>query len=396
MKRTAATILLLAGIGGCVSPASTGKTAGKPFNVAHKGMEAPGVVGSTGEPLIMTKMTKRAEAKSTLTKIRKTDTGIVQASATSPINDATVQQSAGFARIVGGGCPNGDCATPTGGHGGHLGGGHPGHGGGEPVDPNAYGPMGSHFGTYLGKNGIMPVPQMGPWGATAAIGAIGAGVPYGSAMNQRTSVRFVSPQGMRIGWFNNGTYTDSGLTAPANYNFAQGSVYRLKLSNLLNQQGPFYPTVEIMATTMKTMAFLSHNSVPLSFSEDDFARVNGGNMVVKVIYLPDPAFQDVAGLGGAGEIVSTQLEPGADPIVEANRRGSILAVIRLGNIDLENPNSPAMDAMPPGMRMAPAMMAPPSAPLPMMVPPAPLGASTPGTATPLKLPIVTLPTPTIK
>jgi len=43
-------------------------------------------------------------------------------------------------------------------------------------------------------------------------------------------------------------------------------------------------------------------------------------------------------------VVSSRLEPGVDPIVEAQRRGSILLVIRLGNIDLEAPNTPAMDA----------------------------------------------------
>jgi hypothetical protein len=33
-----------------------------------------------------------------------------------------------------------------------------------------------------------------------------------------------------------------------------------------------------------------------------------------------------------------------DPIAEACRRGSILAIVRVGNIDLEAPNTPAMDA----------------------------------------------------
>ena len=49
-----------------------------------------------------------------------------------------------------------------------------------------------------------------------------------------------------------------------------------------------------------------------------------------------------AALGGADEIVSTRLEPGADPVAEAQKRGTILAVIRLGNIDLENKASPSM------------------------------------------------------
>jgi hypothetical protein len=34
--------------------------------------------------------------------------------------------------------------------------------------------------------------------------------------------------------------------------------------------------------------------------------------------------------------VSTRLDPGCDPVVEADRRGAILAIIRIGNKDLES------------------------------------------------------------
>ena len=68
-----------------------------------------------------------------------------------------------------------------------------------------------------------------------------------------------------------------------------------------------------------------------------------GNYIIKVIYLPDPQFQDLAATG-TGEIVSSLLEPGVDPIAEAHRRGNILCIVRMGNIDLEAPETPAMDA----------------------------------------------------
>jgi hypothetical protein len=50
--------------------------------------------------------------------------------------------------------------------------------------------------------------------------------------------------------------------------------------------------------------------------------------------LPDPEHQELA-LAGVETLVSTRLDPGVDPIVEADRRGSILAIIRLGNKDLQ-------------------------------------------------------------
>ena len=73
-------------------------------------------------------------------------------------------------------------------------------------------------------------------------------------------------------------------------------------------------------------------------------NANTGNLVTKVVYLPFPQFQDLAAVAGGVAVVSTTLEPGINPVDEANRRGTILAVIRLGNIDLQDPNTPAMDA----------------------------------------------------
>src|SRR5205085_10209288 len=124
-----------------------------------------------------------------------------------------------------------------------------------------------------------------------------------------------------------------------------------------------YPTLEVAPANPKTITFLSHASIPLTFTDEDFTQVVNGNLVVKVIYLPDPAFQDFAAVAGAEEIISTRLEPGADPVAEAQRRGSILAIIRLGNIDLENRASPAMTAPPGGMMgPPPVLMIPPGGP----------------------------------
>ena len=52
--------------------------------------------------------------------------------------------------------------------------------------------------------------------------------------------------------------------------------------------------------------------------------------------MPDAEFQELA-LAGVETLVSTRLDPGVDPIVEADRRGTILAIIRVGNKDLEIP-----------------------------------------------------------
>ena len=53
--------------------------------------------------------------------------------------------------------------------------------------------------------------------------------------------------------------------------------------------------------------------------------------MTKVVYLPDAQYQELA-VAGVETLVSTRLDPGTDPITEADRRGCIsLAIVRLGN-----------------------------------------------------------------
>jgi hypothetical protein len=166
---------------------------------------------------------------------------------------------------------------------------------------------------------------------------------------------------MKVSWYAPNAGGANGFTAnavnvPGRYNFVQGAVYRLKLSDIRNLPGvELYPTLEVVPSNLKTDAFLAHSAVPVHFTNEDFEQVAAGNFVVKVIYLPDPQFQDLA-TTGPDEVVSSRLEPGADPIAEAYRRGSILLVIRMGNIDLDLANSPTMDApsqYPPRVPMGP-------------------------------------------
>ena len=132
---------------------------------------------------------------------------------------------------------------------------------------------------------------------------------YGPVItNQRTSIKFVNPQGMKVhlaraerlhrARANHAGHVQlpAGERLPAAASWHPGPAGRV-----------YYPTLEIAPVTPKTMTFLAHNTVPVAFTDDDFERVNAGNLVIKVIYLPDPMFQDLAAVAGAEEVVSTQL-----------------------------------------------------------------------------------------
>ncbi|MGO9600329.1 MAG: hypothetical protein ACLP7Q_20280 [Isosphaeraceae bacterium] len=193
-------------------------------------------------------------------------------------------------------------------------------------------------------------PPGGPqYTAATMAGGPGAGMGPGGRrfVNTKSQVYFLDPDGMNVGWQSgngvNGerTYLSTQLVVPARYNFNQGYIYRLKLSNIPGRQGAaLYPTIEVAPTTPATDAYLAHNAIPVQFTAEDFDQViDGGNFVTKVIYLPDPKYQELA-VSGVETLVSTRLEPGVDPILEADKRGTILLIARLGAIDLEMPSGP--------------------------------------------------------
>ena len=150
-------------------------------------------------------------------------------------------------------------------------------------------------------------------------------------------ILFNRPEGMQVLYdvIGDGTFTSEPLYVPGRLEFPQGGIYRLKLTNIQGKEGvELYPTVEVANGSPRTGAYLAHNAIPVQFTTDDFEQVLSGNFVTKVIYLPDPEFQGDA-LVGVDVLVSNRIDPGLDPIIEADRRGAILAIVRLGNKDIE-------------------------------------------------------------
>ena len=167
--------------------------------------------------------------------------------------------------------------------------------------------------------------------------------PFGAVTQQSVQVLFDKPALMNVSWDISGIgrYDSVPLTVPGRQNFAQGGIFRLKISNIDGRPGmELYPTLEIGTASPRTAAYLAHSAIPIQFTQEDFDQVAAANFVTKVIYVPDPKYQELA-LAGVDTLVSTRLDPGVDPITEADRRGSILAIVRLGNKDLEVPGQDA-------------------------------------------------------
>jgi hypothetical protein len=176
----------------------------------------------------------------------------------------------------------------------------------------------------------------GPGPGVFMTSAPGAGMGLTGLTSQ---VAFLGLDGMNVNWDVGapGMFDSEPLIVPGRYNFGQGGIYRLRLTNIPGRPGvELYPTLEIAPATPRTEAYLAHNAIPFQITDEDLDQVLGitGNFVTKVIYLPDPEFQELA-LAGVETLVSSRLDPGVDPIVEADRKGSILAIIRIGNKDLQ-------------------------------------------------------------
>lgn len=229
---------------------------------------------------------------------------------------------------------------------------------------------------HQGCAGGASCPGPGGGGPGAMPGQAGRRFP-----NVRSQIYFVDPSGMKIGWQTAGPngermYLPGQLTVPARYNFTQGYIYRLKISEISGRPGlQLYPTIEVAPSTPATDAYLTHNPIPAQFTEEDFDQVTAGNFVTKVVYLPDPKYQELA-IAGVETLVSTRLEPGVDPILEADRRGTILMIIRIGAIDLEM--GPGGASVPAGAVMSGPNMAPTTVLPPGSLPP---GTVAPGTMT---------------
>lgn len=180
-------------------------------------------------------------------------------------------------------------------------------------------------------------PGPGVLGVLAQPGAGGYGGYGGPVVPLTTQVKFIGQNGMSVGWAVGGSIARNQRHMPGSADFQQGAVYQLVLTNIPvdGQEGrSLYPTLEIRHAHPNTMSYLAHNVVPVEITNEDLQHVFSNNMVTKVIYLPDPQFQARA-IAGVETLVSTTLDPGIDPIHQAERMGTIMGVLRMGNKNIE-------------------------------------------------------------
>ena len=137
--------------------------------------------------------------------------------------------------------------------------------------------------------------------------------------------------------------TPMKIVIPVNRYAEQSGIYRLKVEcHPRDKRGDVYPSLEIRQRSFPNAKDLPEHVVSVQFTEEDYKRVFAGDSVTNVVYLADPDFRKpaVERVAKIVTIASTALAAGIDPILEADRNGTILAIIRMGpNCIWTNPDS---------------------------------------------------------
>lgn len=152
-------------------------------------------------------------------------------------------------------------------------------------------------------------------------------------------IRLADPIGMNIQFQNAQMQFDKNQTlqAPCRVNCKTDQKYRLKLTEIPGRKGlQLFPTVEVFPSQRTSENYLNDNAVDISLDDDDLDRVESGQSVVKIFYVPHAQFAErkIPGLElpGTPSLSSVHVDPGIDPIALIKGRGTILAVIRFSAI----------------------------------------------------------------
>lgn len=137
--------------------------------------------------------------------------------------------------------------------------------------------------------------------------------------------------------------TATTIVMPVNRYAEQSGFYRLKVARLPgNERGDVYPSLEIRQRSFPKAKDLPEHIVSMQFTEEDYERVFAGDFFTHVVYLADPDYRKPA-IERVAKIVtidSSTLAAGIDPVLEADRNGTILAIIHMGpNCIWTNPTS---------------------------------------------------------
>lgn len=161
-----------------------------------------------------------------------------------------------------------------------------------------------------------------------------------SDSQDKTVIMFISPAGAEVAWkTSDNDYTSTPLTMPGDLTFKPGGTYRIRIKKLSGRHElTLYPQIHVYPIHPSAEQYVASNSIPILLSDEEIDLIESGTFVTKVYYRPDAKYRELIDAGVEGE-VAVKLLPGQDPVAEADRRGIIIVVLRIGSRDQEPPKA---------------------------------------------------------
>jgi uncharacterized repeat protein (TIGR01451 family) len=142
-------------------------------------------------------------------------------------------------------------------------------------------------------------------------------------------VQFSGGPGLRATFYQG--HHRRSFDAPVVVGMRPGYCYRLRLSSLPGHPGvSIFPTVEVRGSLKLAPKLNAANyPAPVVLTEMDIESVLAGNLICKAIYLENPDRAVPASVPSALPM-ELNLPPGSDPLVEAQDRGRLMLLVRMG------------------------------------------------------------------
>jgi uncharacterized repeat protein (TIGR01451 family) len=181
-------------------------------------------------------------------------------------------------------------------------------------------------------------------------------------------VRFQGGPGLRVTFYQG--RRERSFEAPVVVGMRPGYAYRLHLSHLPGHPGvSIFPTVEVRGS-LKLAPKLNSASypAPVVLTEADLESVAAGNFVCKAVYLENPEHPASPTAIHGLEPMELELPPGSDLLSEAQDRGRLMLVVRMGGRLLVSEEELCRSTVPgtilfPGEKVLAPAAAPPYLPL---------------------------------
>ena len=123
--------------------------------------------------------------------------------------------------------------------------------------------------------------------------------------------------------------TEYALKSPAQVGLVVGHCYRMKVSNLPDQPGvEVFPTIELIDRMHPPAGQQDNFPIPVHLTSEDIELALLGNLVTRVIYVEQPQLAAPYELDKSTRTQNLLKQDNA--VIEADRRGRPVAIIRIG------------------------------------------------------------------